>query len=583
MTVNKFCGTIVCICLFSSLCPSLKSQTLSPDQWEGFISERNTSLVSDTFRMQRFEGGIKDNWDYRVEGSHSVIDASASGIEGVSQGKLLKLGLNSTLSFDKAYSSAHSSITGGLAYAPKGVMIGENMSVVMYHGSEMETNLHSNVTSNDFSVKLRHVNIFRNLYGLDLQTAPEAGNTKGGYYGIDSVYLYGNIARYSLFKGEGSWGDAANWSHLPAERHRHGLVKGNVTVRTDTHCDTVSLKGELTIRENTTLSLRQLSVFGETSVIRNEGLLLVEGCVELIRSFPGKGVWCFVSFPFDVYAEGIDPSFSLKDETPNAGGNYMYVLTYDGKRRNEEMTTWNNWLVMPEAAASGNLPVFEKNKGYLLAIDEWADRTSLCFSSRKGTIPQSFGRSGELTIDIPAEQEGEGVHAGWQLCGNPLPAPLHVSELAHPDLDGYVYFYTGEDYSAIPVTANYSIPPYSAFFLKAAKSVTLGLGLKADEGVLLLSAPSPSGRIMTGPESGNPVDNPAVPGLALGYFDGKDFNIVHAPQSGTVTVVDAGGRLCVRSAFAAGETRQIALPEQPGFYVLVVRTKNRRTEYKFVR
>lgn len=581
--MNGLFGSVVCFCLLSGLPLYLRSQTLSPDQWETLVSENNTTLVSDTFRLQRFNGTSQDNWNYTLQGTHSLIDASASGIEGVSNGKLLKLGLNSIISFEKAYTAFHSSIKGGLAYAPKGVMIGENMSVILYHGEEVETVVHSNVVSNDFSSKTRNIKINRNLYGLDLQTAPAAANTKNGYYGIDSVYLFGDIAHYSLFKGRGNWNDTTKWSHLPAERHRHGLVKGNILVSTDTHCDTVSLKGELTINGNAKLSLRQLYLHGISSSIKNEGSLQVEGKIDLIRSFPEKGVWYFVSFPFDVYTDGIDSSFALKDATPNSGGNYFYVLTYDSKRRNEEMITGDNWSVLPATIAFGNSPVFEKGKGYLLAIDESSDRTNLCFSSREGAIPQNLGQNGAINIDIPYKKGKSEVQTGWQLCGNPFPSPLHVSELNHPDLDGYVYYYTGEDYMAIPVTENYSIPPYSAFFLKAIESTTIELGVRGEEGAIQLAAPSPLRGFIAEPLRGNPTGKKSVDEFAFCRFTQTSFCIDNAPDKVTVTIINAAGLQFFSSSFSKGESGQIPLPARSGFYILWIQMQNKRIGYKFVR
>lgn len=571
------------ICMLAGLCPCLKSQILSPDQWDPFISEHNTTLVRDTFRVQRFDGSFRNNWNYTLDGTYVIAPAFSPGGGGVNGAKILKMGLNTTLRFEKVSPSGHTSVKGGLGYVAQGLMIQENLNVILYHRDTVETVVLRNVTTDNFFTEWWYININRDLYGLDVQTSPAGANTKGGHYDIDIACLHGDIAQYSLFKGKGCWNDTVNWSHLPAERHRHGLVKGDVTIAADTHCDTVSLQGMLTVGDGVTLSLKQLFLYDETSCVKNEGSLLVDGCIELIRTFPEKGAWYFVSFPFDVYADGIDPAFALKDETPNAGGNYIYALLYDGKRRHEEWTNRVNWVVLPEAAASGTAPVFEKNKGYLLSIDKLADRDRLRFSSRKEEIPRTFGKRGELNIAVPS-LKGEGdAHTGWHLCGNPLPSPLHVSELNHPALDDYVYFYNGENYTAIPVTENYLIPPYSAFFLKAEKSVTIELGAKEDENAILLSAPRLLPGELAEPVSPNSTGNNPVEAFAFCRFTQTSFCLENAPQKGTVSIVGAAGNLLHLYAFSAGESKQIPLPASSGYYILQVQMQNRRMEYKFVR
>lgn len=582
--MKKISTVIACTAMLIGLCPSLQSQTLSPDQWESFIVENKTILVSDTFRLQRFENSISDNWPYTMSSNCSIINTSVSGISEAKGTRLMKMDLGGNLSFFEVYSSSHQSIKGGVAYAGKNLMKGENLEVVLYDNEKTEAVVLVKIPSDNNNLKLTHTTINRTLYDIDFNVAPSASNTKGGYYCIDSVYLLGGIPLYSLFKGKSSWNDTTAWSDLPAERHRHALVKGEVTVTADVHCDLVDLSGKLKIEQNKIFSLKDLNIHDTSSTIQNDGELLSSGKMSLSRTFPEKGVWYFVSFPFDVYADGIDSSFSLKDDTPNGGGNFIYALTYNGELRNSGQTVSRNWEVLPEATIKGNIPVFEKNKGYLLAIDAQASNTSIRFTSRAGAIPSTFGKSGEIAINIPYVVDSDRHHAGWYLCGNPLPAPLHVSELKHPDLDGYVYVFNGENYTSIPLDGNYMLPPYSAFFLKAKQSVTLIIGTTDEnQESLVLSGMLPLRGGQSEPTAEIPTSNGSLLTNAHYQMGTTVFSIINAPENGSVTIFDTIGRQVFSTKYTAGESKQISLPVQQGFYILLLQTQNRRMEYKFIR
>ena len=65
---------------------------------------------------------------------------------------------------------------------------------------------------------------------------------------------------------------------------------------------------------------------------------------------------------------------------------------------------------------------------------------------------------------------------GWFLCGNPLPAPLALSQIeANPSLDGNVYVFDGQTYQTYSIRDNpdYALPPFSAFFLKASQGTEI--------------------------------------------------------------------------------------------------------------
>jgi hypothetical protein len=341
------------------------------------------------------------------------------------------------------------------------------------------------------------------------------------------------------------------------------------------------MAGTLEVEPEVRLRTREVNLF-ETSSFLNRGSLQVDGRVCLTRNFSRKGVWYFVSFPFDVYAEGVDPDFSLGDDQTNTGGNYFYVLTYDGEKRSTERSGESCWTVVPASAAQGDLPLFEKGKGYLLAIDEEADRTTLCFSSAEGAVPDSFGKTEAFTLTVPYAVEETDPERGWILCGNPLPSPLPLGAFDHPDLDGFVYVFNGEGYSAIGVTGNYALPPFSAFFLKAKRSVTLSVGLMETAQEELLQT-LPLRGVPTAPSVERASGNEQVKTTIGGRLEGDVFRLSGTTGHGRLQVYDSAGRSITSSSFAEGAVVQIALPREKGFYIVVATTEQGIYPFKVVR
>ncbi|MCC8093947.1 MAG: hypothetical protein LIP05_00405 [Tannerellaceae bacterium] len=199
-----------------------------------------------------------------------------------------------------------------------------------------------------------------------------------GYYCLDHVFAFTDLPSYSLFKGKGNWEDEFLWTHLPAYRNRNALIQGEITLSSAIHCRESWLhQSLLTIRDQAALTCRELHLYDSKISIQTEGKLVVEDQMHMYKTFDEKGKWYFVSFPFDVYMDGIDKDFELKDDQPNAGGNFLYILFYDGIKRSMQNRSTGNWEII--STMNGNQPVFEKGKGYLIAIDEKPLKTRLSF------------------------------------------------------------------------------------------------------------------------------------------------------------------------------------------------------------
>ncbi|MDD4115742.1 MAG: hypothetical protein PHG27_09160 [Massilibacteroides sp.] len=560
--------------------PVLSSQTLAPNQWERFISEQNTNLISDTFRLQTFEGTAMDNWRYDAGDGVSVVSASDLSAGGTSGGKLLKFTAGCKTSFEPFSSAFHQSVCGGLSYIGQNLIANENLEIILYQEDTTSTKKLCQVKSDLYSTDIIHVLIKSSFDKLGFQVSSPTSGTKNGYYGLDSVYVFGKIPEYSLFQGKGDWNDTTAWSHLPAERHRHALIQGKVSVANDIRCDRISLDGELVVRQGKTFHVQEMNLY-ETSSILNKGYLQLDGKICLNRTFPEKGVWYFVSFPFDVYAEGLDPEFSLKDDSPNSGGNYIYVRTYDGKKRSEERTVKTSWTVVPESATSSDNPLFEKGKGYLLAIDEGADRNTVSFSSSPGDLSADYGKSGEIVIDIPYSVRENDPDDGWAFCGNPLPSSLPVNALNHPDLDGYVYLFNGENYTPISVNEEYELPPFSAFFLKAKQGLTLDINaLEETSERKQVDELHPLKKRGLEPVEQRTSGIDGIGDERPYRIVGSSFQLKSVTEDGILILYDWTGRRISSCSFTKGEIPHIGFPKEHGTYVVWVETRNIRKGYK---
>ena len=396
------------------------------------------------------------------------------------------------------------------------------------------------------------------LNGLSLSVG-KASTSANVFYALDSVYSYGEIPAYSLFTGSGLWSDNERWSHLPVERHREALVKGDVTVDTPITC-------------------RSLHLHDSQLRFAESGSLQIEDALFVYYTFPQKGEWYFISFPFDVYITDMDADVELKDDTFNGGGNYFYLCRYNGMQRAEQQTASGNWEVISSSALSPSKPLFEKNKGYLIALDGEADKQTLRFGVKGKLLPADFGRKGTIPVkvasSVSASDDGD---YGWQLCGNPFPFGLQLSDIApNPDLDGNIYLYEKSGYKAYPIGGPYTIPPYSAFFVKASKDTELVIN--AGEQKLMFKSLSPSSLsrftksepLAMQQTVGISLENNSSPYCRLGE---GILSVHNMPVRGNVYIHDLSGRLVRMVKVPAGNSSMV-LSLSCGTYAVTIMTKD---------
>lgn len=456
----------------------IQSQVSNPSTWESFVQSNANISIRDTFRMQTFEGLASDNWDYAITGEALIEDIS--GVKDIpnSHGNYgLRMPMNTQAAFEHFTLTDHQDIK--ISIRKGGILLveGEGMRARTYRKGE--TSYPSLVpTIGESGINpFKTTDIKNNPPGLDLIVPAPAANTKNGYYYVDSVYAHGIIPTYSLFTGNSDWNHEDRWSHLPAYRHRNALINGNISINTNISCKDIFIgNGNIHILPTGNLSANNLTIYpndgtlASSSTLRSSGTINISGKITIEKTFAQKGKWYFISFPFDVFASGIDPDFQLGDDKSDTNGNYFYVQTYNGEKRANSQSPSNNWEVIPQTIINTSQPIFKKNKGYLIAIDASADRQNLRFSSKAKDIPIDFGKNGQASIPVSINNQSQNQnHNGWYLCGNPLPAPLSLSQIeSNSALDGYIYIYDGSTYQPYVIGSDFAIPPFLRFLCQSA-------------------------------------------------------------------------------------------------------------------
>ena len=539
----------------------IQSQVSNPSTWESFVQSNANISIRDTFRMQTFEGLASDNWDYAITGEALIEDIS--GVKDIpnSHGNYgLRMPMNTQVAFEHFTLTDHQDIK--ISIRKGGILLveGEGMRTRTYRKGE--TSYPSLVpTIGESGINpFKTTDIKNNPPGLDLIVPTPAANTKNGYYYVDSVYAHGMIPTYSLFTGNSDWNHEDRWSHLPAYRHRNALINGNISINTNISCKDIFIgNGNIHILPTGNLSANNLTIYpndgilASSSTLRSSGTINISGKITIEKTFAQKGKWYFISFPFDVFASGIDPDFQLGDDKSDTNGNYFYVQTYNGEKRANSQSPSNNWEVIPQTIINTSQPIFKKNKGYLIAIDASADRQNLRFSSKAKDIPIDFGKNGQASIPVSINNQSQNQN----LCGNPLPAPLSLSQIeSNSALDGYIYIYDGSTYQPYVIGSDFAIPPFSAFFVKAHKSTSLSVyNTSEPANYKLLSTNAPISFPTSEPQARQdpPVSNQAFSFPELSYqLENKTLFINNLPSPGKVKLLTPAGILVFTQRYRLG-------------------------------
>lgn len=570
--------------LFFGASYQLHAQVSNPSSWESFVNSDGNMLVSDTFRLQTFGDSEWDNWEYTTSGTTQILDVSSVNIDKLGGKMGLRMSLGSRIDFKQYTPTLYTDVKAEIFFGGRYLKKGNNLSIRIYREDENPVSTLFIPDSTD-SCKYNLLSIIRTPLRFDLFSASSSSNPKG-YYCLQYALAYGDIPSYSLFSGIGNWNDTTLWSHLPPLRHRNALIKGDVNITTDTYCKDIAIcSGSLQINPGNRFILQNLDVYENEAFLYSEGTILLSDRITLHKTFEESGKWYFVSFPFDVYPSGIDPRFEQKDATPNDGGNYFYVQSYNGDKRSSTNQSAGNWEVVP--IRPDNVPLFEKNKGYLIALDEKATDRTLSFSSHLGDIPEDFAHTGVSAIPLGSDMTSDNQeNYGWYLCGNPFPAPLVLSQIEkNSALDGNIYIYDGSGYKTYSLNSNYALPPFAAFFIKASSPTELKVSSNntSTKAMEIIQTNFPLNESIAEP-------HPAKQNTAIGNPDAKDFHFFikdkqlylrNIPETGYIRLLNMMGQCLLQKEIRQG-SQVIRITDRPGMYILQIHSAKYQKHQKVI-
>lgn len=541
-----------------------------PSEWAAFVNGSGNKVVIDTFRMQTFSGTSIDNWNYTA-GNGTYWDENL---------KKLKIPLGGTLALEPYSLESTQRVSAVITFNVHSIVDGEKLLVELdnKNGHLKDAVVYPNGKQPALSLRFGS-----NPCRLDFSASAPASNTDNGYFLIDSVYAYDTIPRHSCFTGKGNWNDAARWSHLSPMRHRSALLNGEVEVNTPIQCEQVFLgNGSLHITDNGRLLVDALSLHDTDISLTAAGNLTVSEQLTIHYTFPEKGKWYFLSFPVDIPLKGLDSRFQWKDDHFSGNGNYIYVQAYDGDKRAQNNKADGNWTVLPASTSSEDI-LFERGKGYLVAIDASSSDKTLSFSIEGSKLPDGFAQTASIPITVSSAATANEAHAGWYLCGNPLPSPLPVSQLAGCQaLDGNIYLYDGSSYKSYPISSNYVLPPFAAFFVKANADTEINLiateiasdATRLKTGYALRAALSEPGEVQVHNAS---LNAPA----AQTYIKDKNLYLVDLPSAGRMQAINYAGKILYSRSVSSGSS-VIPLPLPAGFYIIHLETTGYRAQHKCI-
>lgn len=556
----------------------VRAQVSNPSAWGDFVKGKENPLVVDTFRMQTFSQSDVDNWQYTA-GNGAIV---------LKEEKKLKIPLGGNVSFESYSLESFQRVSAVITFTVQSVVSGEELLVELDNKNGKRSGV---VYPNGKNLALS-VRFGSNPYRLNFSTSSPASNSKGGYFLIDSMYAYDTIPKYSHFSGTGNWNDKPRWSNLPPLRRRCALISGAATINSSIECQTASLGngGSLAITENGHFIVNNLFLHSTDNPptatdfsLTVQGELSVKESVNLQYTFPEKAKWYFLSFPFDVYLKDIDNRFQLKDEQFTGSGNYFYVQTYNGDKRSSTQKPTGNWETISLPVSSDNPLVFERGKGYLVALDAAASDNTLTFSVEGENIPEDFGKTASIPVNVASSMDAGDDNSGWYLCGNPLPAPLKLSQIQpDPALDGNIYLYDGKNYAPYAIGSNYELPPLAAFFVKASATTELTVTNEPSTAkAVLLKSGYPLRSELTEPINVKTHLPKIREENETSILKGNVLYLSGLSSVGKLKVVDVAGQLVYSCPVPQGSSVQ-SLPLRGGLYILIIEAGGYRAQHKCV-
>lgn len=474
----------------------------SPSQWSTFVSSNKNLLVEHTLLKQSFENEASDQWEYTTNGT--VVSLSTYGINKIDGDKALKLTRNQTFTLETIPTAPY------LDYYDKvktlveaaGYKTQSNCILQTKHFKSEGFSLYDWITvkatkpytfpfcdSNSSTSDIIYIqNNVTRVFDMDTNIQPysisvnDYNETLDCAFFIDHIRIIGKANQYTLTKQGGLWNNNNDWTHNLPSMHTSALITHDKQLNTHEQCEDLHLgHATLSIETNGNLSVaNNLVIHSQTNsstnpAFYNEGGLSIQNNLEFHITFDQKAKWVFVSFPHDVYIDDIDNNWSLGDAATTTGGNKFYVRKYNSDKRASDGSS--GWQVISTSEVNSTTPLFERNKGYLVAIDQTATEETLPVYIHNEKLTPAFASNATVAISAALHNSNaNSEHSGWSLMGNPFPAAITVDYLLSTLGSGYELFsFDGNKYTKLESGNGHIIKPFGAFFIKATQAKTISL------------------------------------------------------------------------------------------------------------
>mgnify|MGYP000700763765 CR=1 FL=1 len=403
----------------------------------------------------------------------------------------------------------------------------------------------------------------------------------------DSVFAYGDIPSYSLFSGIGNWNDTTLWSHLPPLRHRNALIKGNVNITTDTYCKDIAIhSGSLEINPGSLFILQNLDLYENKASLHSGGMILLSGRITFHKTFEEPGKWYFISFPFDVYPPGIDLHFEQKDATPNDGGNYFYVQSYNGDKRASSNQSAGNWEVVP--IRPDNVPLFEKNQRLPDRIRRENDKPNFIFFISTRRHPRKFCQYRSNCNSFKFRQFFRQSRKPWLVfVRQSIPRTTSINpNRKKPGLWMEISMYMTETViKPITLNSNYALPPFAAFFVKASSPTELKISSNSTptKAINIIPTNFPMSKSITEPhpdKQSTEIELPNTENFRFFIKDGQ-LHLQNIPEAGYIKVFNMMGHCMFQKRIRQGSL-VVPFTNLSGMYILQIHSANYQKYYKVV-
>jgi hypothetical protein len=581
---DHFVHTLTAFTTLLTLSTSAVAQTIPSSNWNELVNSSDNKKTETCIRLQTFDNEKTDNWEYKGGLYHPDLsyineETNKPTVDdklGTSGGVLLRD--KEVLKMDDitGYSNIKYIICAGGLDLPSN----STLKAITYIDNVPNEEILFSLTKKQDALQASYFDLTNKPSRLELSATTNTSDYAQFFF-VKYIKAMTETYKYSLFTGEGDW-NSDKWSNGIATGETVALIQGNVIVTTTISCDNVALGdgAVLNINPGGELKVKRLEIFTSQPNIHNQGSIEISEKLVINKDFEEKGKWYMVSFPFDVRKSDIT-NLTQGDNSTTGIGDYFYVYEYDGEKRANAQKVGGNWKIK-EITTNDNDLIFEKNKGYLVAIDEGASVNTLTISHNG---PMTLPKAETIDVQFPSVDgiASDNKHFGWYLCGNPLFQNITPSALTTNDMfDGTIYWYNGTDFEPLTHQSQRQIPFMGAFFVKVKGTTGITATQSEYQGTtspLAIACYSIDNYKEPSINSGTKTSHNILANIRT--TDNKLY-ISDLKESATLSVYSDKGQLLFNTNLAE-KSHEIDIDFIKDSYLVVLKTKDKTQSIKVVR